>query len=599
MPCIGILHTMHDPNCNRKQIGSFRIGRCAAPAGSWALAPILILILCLPAVARPATVAHGVIFFCPPREESAIAELQKIRADGYNLVEFASWPWTLPKAGSLLETTATAVLNWCDAHEMRFFLMHNIQYDGIDGAHENPMGAAGLLTDWMRVLKGHTCVAGVILGNEVGPTPGTPGKNPKWWAGFIAELKSRHTTIESLNTAWETHYADFAAVMPPKAGSPGWVDYDRFAVRVFDRFYGILFRQVCEPALGRLLYAPKTSGDPLLHRACASFSMICWDDGLSDYPQWRVKAMGDVSRRTGKPVFNSELHLYHDTYAYFGSPAKSHYRYFLSALNGEWTSASYAWGQWTKPQAREIHRATPGILEDLRRLEAPLRAFNEATPQLHVVLSEPGAGDDTLMQRLYTEIANLGYGWEFVCPQDIPRVTAGAVYLPKSTRLPQEACQALVDLPPNVRIVFAESRALADEYGHPVPTPLLDAIVRRAWPRLGVQHLMAAEGERVAPPYAESAEVSYASWSPERGHFGYPMTYPRLEARRVQHEQGWLVAVINHATAGQPVTAKLPWSPGDSYHVRDLTAGGTPVNPDTPQSFAPLAVRVYRYERVR
>ena len=471
---------MDYPSVNRKMTGAIGVGRCVLPAERWAFVLGLILVLFLPDNAISAPVAHGVIFFCPSHAESAIVELQKIQANGYNLVAFASWPWTLPTPGSQLETTVTAVLNWCDVQKMRFFLMHNVQYDGLDGAYENPMGAAAVLTDWMRVLKGHKCVAGVILGNEVGPTPGEPKKNPKWWAGFIADLKTRYTTIESLNTAWETRFAGFDSVTPPKSGSPGLVDYNRFAVKVFDRFYGTLFRHVCEPVLGKLLYGPKTGGDPLLQRACASFSMICWDDALSDFPQWRVKAMGDVSRVTGKPVFNAELHLYHDAYAYFGSSAKSRYRYFLSALDGEWMSASFAWGQWTKPGTQEIHLATPVILADLRRLEPQLRAFNVAIPEVHVVLAGPWAGDDTVMQRLYTEIANLGYGWEFVCPQDISRIATGAVYVPKATRLPQDACQALVELPANVRIVFAEDNALADEYGHPVPTRLLNAIAHRA-----------------------------------------------------------------------------------------------------------------------
>ena len=101
----------------------------------------------------------------------------------------------------------------------------------------------------------------------------------------------------------------------------------------------------------------------------------------------------------------------------------------------------------------------------------------------------------------------------------------------------------------------------------------------------------------MAPPYSDPAEVSYASWSPERGHFGYPLAYPRLETRRVQYGKGWLVAVINHATAGASVTAKLPWSKDDQYNIRDLTVRETPVDPDAPQTFAPLGVRVYQYER--
>ena len=563
---------------------------------AWAWA--LMLVLCLPGGARSGPIAHGVIFFCPPRAEEAIAELQKIRTDGYNLIEFASWPWTLPTPGSQLETTAKAVLGWCNAHEMRFFLMHNIQYDGLDGIYENPLGATPWLSDWMGVLRGHCCVAGVILGNEVGPAAGEPKKNPKWWAGFIADLKSRHATIAALNAAWETTFADFKAVVPPKPGAPGEIDYSRFAVKIFDRFYGTLFRQVCEPALGKLCYGPKTGGDPLLHRACTGFSMICWDDALSDYPQWRVKAMGDVSRMTGKPVFNAELHLYHEGYAYFSSPAKSHYRYFLSALDGEWMSASFAWGQWGKAETQKIHRATPAILADLRRLEPQLRAFSAAAPEIHVLLSRPLADDDTPMQRLYTEIANLGDGWEFVCPEDISRVTGGAVYVPKETRLSAEACHALATLPANVRIVFAEGDVLADEYGHALPAGLRDAIACRACPEHGAKHLVADGRSASTPPYTEPAEVSYASWSPERGHFGYPMTYPRLEARRVPYENGWLVAVINHATGGEPVKTRIPWPPEDRSKVRELTAGGAEVK-DATQTFAPLDVRVYQYEGKR
>ncbi len=79
----------------------------------------------------------------------------------------------------------------------------------------------------------------------------------------------------------------------------------------------------------------------------------------------------------------------------------------------------------------------------------------------------------------------------------------------------------------------------------------------------------------------------------------YPLAYPRLEARRVQQGNVWLVAVINHATAGKSVTAKLPWLLGEQYTIRDLTAGGTQVAPDVPQTFAPLAVHLYQYERKR
>jgi hypothetical protein len=57
--------------------------------------------------------------------------------------------------------------------------------------------------------------------------------------------------------------------------------------------------------------------------------------------------------------------------------------------------------------------------------------------------------------------------------------------------------------------------------------------------------------------------------------------------------------VTNRATSGDPVLTRLPWLQGGQYAVRDLTAEGTQVDPDTVQTFAPLAVRLYQYQRKR
>ena len=132
-----------------------------------------------------------------------------------------------------------------------------------------------------------------------------------------------------------------------------------------------------------------------------------------------------------------------------------------------------------------------------------------------------------------------------------------------------------------------------------MPVKLLHTIIRRASSQRGARYLVSEEKDRLTSPYAEPAEVSYASWSPERGHFGYPLAYPRVEARRVTQGSGWLVAVINHATGGQPVTAKLPWSQGDVFEVREVTSGRTEVKQDALHTFAPLAVHLYRYEPKR
>ena len=129
-------------HANRKTAPSPDVGRRVLPTGRRAVVLGLILVLGLPATIWSAPVTHGVVFFCPPQAEAAVAELQKIQADGFNLVEFASWPWTLPRPGSPLETTVTAVLNWCDAHEMQFFLMQPC-HNGRPGEDEASVAAGG------------------------------------------------------------------------------------------------------------------------------------------------------------------------------------------------------------------------------------------------------------------------------------------------------------------------------------------------------------------------------------------------------------------------------------------------------------------------
>jgi len=342
------------------------------------------------------------------------------------------------------------------------------------------------------------------------------------------------------------------------------------------------------------MLACKSSGDPLMQRACVSLNMICWDDMVSDYPQWRLKALGDIARRTGKPVFNSELHLYHEGYAYIPSVPKSRYRYLLSALNNEWVTASFAWAQWNKPDIQAIHSATPGILADLRRLESSFRPFNSVEPKLHVLLSPVVAGDDAEAQKLYARMAGIGLAWEYVCPQDLASLRDGTLYVPERTRLSPQTARVLVGLPRKVAVVLAAADCVADAYGRALDAPLLAYVAKRAAPVYGVAGIAVPASERLSPPYSEPADVTYISWTEKRGHYGYPMAYPKLEARQVKTANGRIIAVVNHATSGPAVSARLPWL-GKRAIVTELTGKGGPVNPSRALSFAPLDVRLFAY----
>jgi hypothetical protein len=554
---------------------------------------------------------HGVVFWQEKLPEEAIAELEKVKADGFNLIEQASWAWTLPTPGSPLEAVMQAELDWCDRNEFHFFLLQNVQYGspgeggGLDDAWQDPLRAAPLLTDWVRVLRGHPCVDGVILGNEVSPVAGNPQDNPAWWAGFTAAMQQRYGTVDALNRVWGTTFGAWEALALPTS-SAGRTDLNRFAVEAYARFYGTLLDEVLRPALGDLEYGTKTAGDPLLHRRLTRFSSIMWDDVLANYPQWRIKAMCDVGRRLNRPVFNSELHLYNDTYAYNQSVAMARYRYFTSALNGETTTASFAWHQWNqKPETIEIHRHTPETLAELRRLEPQLRLLAGAAPSLHVLLTPAiTEGDDTdeenrpLAERLYAEVAGLGIPWEFICEEDVSELTVGVLLLPEQPRVQPTTAQSICDLPKAVTVICLDEAPTQDEYGRMLPQSLRAALIKRARAVESVGHLLPPDTDP-GPPYNQVGQTEYLWWSEAKGHFRSPVTCPLLEARRVRDGDGWLVAVINHATEGEPVLARLPWlTQLAPQSVRELIGEGGRLPPTEPVEFAPLAVRVFRYSEV-
>jgi len=520
---------------------------------------------------------HGVVFWQTATPEEGIRQLEDVAAEGFRLVTLASWCWTLPTPGSDLERSARAMLEWCDEHGMAFFLLQNIQFGsegeggGLDQAVTEPLAARVYLDDWVHVLAGHPCVAGAILGNEVGPLLGNRADNPLWWAGMLASLRERYGELDALNAAWGTGYEAWDAIEVPGPGEPGRESVELYAEDVFARFYSALFTDVLRPALGDLEYGVKTVGDPILHRRMTEATVIGYDDVLANYPQWRVKALCDVGRAAGKPVFNSEIHLYHDTYVYNQSAEMTRYRYLTSALNGETTTASFAWGQWSgNPATAAIHAETPGVLRDLDRLREPLASLAAAEPTVHVLLT--GAlcrgedwgedGQRPAAERLYADMAGLGEPWDFVLEEDVPRLTRGPLIASEGAD-PSPACLASIEaLPAEVPVVA------------------------------GIAELEARAGDPGAP-YTELTETPYLWWLPDRGHFREGVVCPKLEARRVRRGGGWLIAVVNHATEGPPVRAALPWPDAAGAAARELTTDGARIPAGTTLDFAPLSVRLF------
>jgi hypothetical protein len=566
----------------------------------------LILLAFVPSCALALTeqpLRHGVVFLCPEQPDEAIRQLDEIQREGFDLIKFASWVWTLPTPGSDLERRAQAVLDWCDRHDMAFFLMHNIQYGnsaegaGLDDQVQHPEKTLPLLTDWARVLRGHPCVMGVILGNEVVPTLGTPAQAPQFWAQFRQWLMQKHGSLEALNRAWETQYKSLTDVgLPPEEDSPGWADCRAYENQRFAEFYGYLFDNAFRPVLGQKLYGCKTNLDPFLHRACRRFTMTCWDDLVANFPLWQIKCAADT---TGKPLFNSELHLYHEEQ--MASPRQTRYRYLNSAINGEYMTASFAWQLWTSPRVRDVHAATPGILAEAKRLAPHCKALAGAYQRadLAALVTDTNYHAETSIDeterlppaKLYAIMGSLGRPWRYVLEDDVTAFRQGTLVI-WADRLKPAVAQAVAALPPAVRLITVDAVPYDDEYEQPLPKDLQDRL-RRRLEIVPFPLLVEAIGPQRGLPcdYQKVGGVRYWWWSDARREYQYSVPYAPLELRCTNYEGGRLVAVINNYDLVQ--YAPLPWV-GRESRVVDLRARRMLSADDAARlRFEPLDVRLF------
>ncbi len=547
---------------------------------------------------------HGVVYFLPPTGEESVRQLQAIKADGFNLICIASWCWTVPTPGSDLRKTVEATLDWCDRNGMAAWLLHNIQYGspGEGGDVEAALDgvapkARDTLAPWAEVLRGHPSVTGVLLGNEVGPGDAGlfPG-HPRLLEAFRSWALAQHGDLVTLNARWGTHYASAAQVQPPQAGDRGGIDVTRFCRLRFAVFYDRIAAQVLKPVLGEKLYGSKGGASPYVLRQMPHYTVCSWDDLLANWPLWKTKLLVDTC---GRPVFNSELHLYNDDYAYGPSPEQSRHRYFTSALLGEWMTASFAWGQWRKPPIARVHAATTPILADLRRLEPALRAFNGQAPAFEVLVTEgneEGLEGHPRLEVAYAHAAATGLPWRFLADLDLEARARQAAPGPLCVDAPwltQAAARSLAALARTRRVVFIRRIPTRDEYHVPLPQEVRLELERRchclrSWADLpGI--VAAAE---MPAAYREIVDVPHLWWSAERGHYRFPVKYPRLEARRAVAGGQVYVAVTNHTE--QPVKAPLPFV-GPGRRARSLPAG-TVTDAGTEVTFGPLAVALFEVQ---
>jgi len=579
-------------------------------------------------------VDFGVDFYIPSdsaTDQQTADELRQVQDHGFDHVNLSSWTWTLPTAGSPLRHRVDVILSWCDTHGLGVWLLHNIQYDAsnpsdLDSMVADPVSyARPYVKDWIDALKGHPCVRGVILGNEVGPgVPDDLRMTPHYRQAFVTWLQSRYSTIADLNRNWDTAYGSFGEVSAPTKTSPGWTDYHEFAQVQFGQFYGKVFDELFKPALGATLgYASKTNDDPFLYRHCPSATVQCWDDLVANYPMWAEKALTDCDPR---PAFNSELHLYHDGYQYYPSIEMTRYRYFMDLLNGERMNSSFNWGDWKKPPIAAIDAATPATLAEVHRLAPVLASLakEETMARTAVLVSEPvfdastatiadrpvlpanlvrtagssgslADSDVPPLEEAYADMASTGRPWRFILDEDLSSQAKqlDTLVVPGFERLPSASIAGLIALPKRVTVIWAGPWPTSDEYGHPLSRAALSALESRCQK---LPDINAASSRLIDPLMPKSdreiVDVTYSWWSSTRGGYSFPVKYPKIEIRRAHVITGTdVVAVINntHDPASFPIGELV--KRGAAVHLSDASDNAA-VDTLKPLDLKPYDIRI-------
>jgi len=153
-------------------------------------------------------VRNGLVFQCGDEKAEIERLLSQWQHQGYNLIVFSAdmnADHPEPKYWAKLEN----ILTWCDKHEMPFFLLHGMQYGSTYGGYNkevlDPESVLWQPIQFSNALKGHPCVAGLVIGNEVNPGFGTPQEAPVLWQRFREWLSKQYERkIEALNDAWDT-----------------------------------------------------------------------------------------------------------------------------------------------------------------------------------------------------------------------------------------------------------------------------------------------------------------------------------------------------------------------------------------------------------
>ncbi len=587
----------------------------------WFLIFLVLLIgFCLQAGAQ--FKAGGVYFALNKDEATLDHDLARIKELGYDNIKLPTWPWTTPTLGSKLVPWTGMFLEKLEQYDLTFTLLHNIQYNTVINAYDAYLSTqigkdvepeqrrdncflgkslSTTIRPWVQLLRQTDRLDGIILGNEVGPERRI--KQPEMLLDVYHDYcLTVHGNLEGINEAWGTSYTKVSEIEFPQhnpdpygrstlfwpwqlpENDAGFIDFIRFSDKLFVDFYNNMFTKHIFPIRDDVDYSLKTDTNPFVQKSLTACNLAGWDGGASLYPQWRLKAMTDIS---GKVGYNSEQHLYGDFYYYRGTPEIVHYRYFMDTLNGILQTANYTYDDWTKEYTDNGYKtevmleANRQVISDLRRTADYVISLYETAPLISAVLTEENYYLEPQVYNkenfrpalLYCALAARGLPWQYISEDQIANVKTPYLLL-WTNRITADAMDALANLPLSTQIICLEQVPELNEYGLPLAKELVDVVRSRSSviaasrePAELISQLMV-----IAPEYGSRDGVFLESgiqkmnfWGDKITHYDLECPYPVIEVRQKKTADGYFFAVINHMNKERIIPLPV---------VLDLTAPG-------------------------
>lgn len=370
------------------------------------------------------------------------------------------------------------------------------------------------LRELLPPLAGRRALAAICLSNEPMNVEEPCDFAAQSWRQF---LRSRHGTIDLLNSRWGSEYSGFDGVLLPdpldsavRAHPSGrWTDFARFNREVFAGWHRMISEEVRATAPGIPVHAKqmawswlngaedRSGVDPLLF--ARSQNLAGYNSHHSPpsvaRPQARewlqtLEALAVLRGIGGRRIYNSEFHLAPDAAAEH-IPGGHFYSALLSAaVHGQDAAVLWLWQRATKesgaPEYGIYHRpvavdAIGRASFDLNRLRPEIAALQEAEDEVAIlesITSRTRTGDRSpdVRQRLFSALCMAGVRPVIITETALEEgrlPKAGILLLPGVTHLSPEALSGLQSYRGRLLVCADGPLELRDEYDQLIAFPRL------------------------------------------------------------------------------------------------------------------------------